>query len=406
MIRKFYIIDDFSSSQINGIGTYISQLVYILKTLDFEVFIIAYNYPCRTICFKQYKNTTALCIPIIKTTWEDYFDLVIYFIRLNIISESNIFIFNYAFSGFILKKMKKFYAKSKFIYVIHDMSWTIFFNGDVKSFSKIGIETIKSDIQYNELYKLLINEINIFSEVDQIISLTNVTCKLLENVYRIDTKKITIISNGIQDIFSPCTVSEKQIVKKNHQLKENNILILFVGRVHYTKGINPLIKAFNKIALSNKDVKLIVVGALLPNEKRFEITKDYSSRVIFTGFVSRKEMENWYKIADIAVLPSFFEQCSFAGIEMMMHQIPIVASDGFCVDEMFIHNQNALISKIVEINNLTLFSENLIFSISQLIENQRLSISLAENGRRIYESRYNISNMIQSYGNLFNELLS
>jgi glycosyltransferase involved in cell wall biosynthesis len=403
MKKKIYIIDDFSSSQINGIGTYINHLVYILKILGFDVFIIAYNYPCQTICFKQYRNATTLCIPIIKSTWEEYFNLINYFIRLNILSESNIFIFNYALSNLLLRRMKKFYAKSKFVYTIHDLSWTMFFNGDVNVLSKIGIETIQSDKQYSKLSKLLNNEINIFSEVDQIISLTNVTYKLLEDIYRVDTKKITIIPNGVQDTFSPCTVSEKQRAKRNHQLKEDDVLILFVGRVHYTKGIYPLMDAFNRMALSKKNMKLIVVGALLSNEREYKITKNYSSGVIFTGFVSKKEMENWYKIADIAVFPSFFEQCSFAGIEMMMHQIPVVASDGFCVGEMFIHNQNSLVSKIVDTDNLTFFSDNLLSSMSQVIENQKLSITLAEKGRHIYESRYSMANMIQYYGHLFNE---
>lgn len=315
MIKKVYVIDDFSSSRINGIGTYINQLVYVYSMIGYEIYIIAYNYPCKTVCFKQYKNTTALCIPIIGITWDKYFNLISYFIRLNISDcKNNIFIFNYAISYLLLKDIKLSYCDSKFVYTIHDMSWTSFFNGDVERFSEIGVKSIKLDSQYISLSNNLENEIYMFSEVDQIISLTNVTGKLLNIVYNIDAEKIKIIPNGISDTFSPYNAMERRICKVDKKLKDNDVIILFVGRVHHSKGINQLVKAFEQIALYNRNIKLVIVGSLLPKSE-FKITTDYSSKIIFTGFIGREELEKWYKIADVAVLPSFFEQCSFAGID-------------------------------------------------------------------------------------------
>ena len=106
--RRVFLIDDYSSSKINGIGTYMTHIVYILNTLNYEVYIIAYNYPCQTACFKRYKNTLTLCVPILNIPIDRYFEIICYFIRLNVEdSETNAFVFNYIVSSILLNKMKK-----------------------------------------------------------------------------------------------------------------------------------------------------------------------------------------------------------------------------------------------------------------------------------------------------------
>ena len=51
----------------------------------------------------------------------------------------------------------------------------------------------------------------------------------------------------------------------------------------------------------------------------------------YIGYLQKNELEKWYQLVDIGVLPSYSEQCSYTGIEMMMYSLPIVASDGFGV---------------------------------------------------------------------------
>ena len=55
---------------------------------------------------------------------------------------------------------------------------------------------------------------------------------------------------------------------------------------------------------------------------------------MFTGKLSKQELYQFYQIADVGVMLSKHEQCSFVAIEMMMHGIPIIASDSTGLDEM------------------------------------------------------------------------
>lgn len=71
-----------------------------------------------------------------------------------------------------------------------------------------------------------------------------------------------------------------------------------------------------------------------------------STKVTYTGHLERKELKKWYQMADIGVIPSYTEQCSYVGIEMMMHGLPIVTSDGFGLRDMFKDQGNAIVVPI------------------------------------------------------------
>ena len=57
-------------------------------------------------------------------------------------------------------------------------------------------------------------------------------------------------------------------------------------------------------------------------------------KVIFTGKLRKDQLYRFYQIADIGVLPSCQEQCSYVGIEMLMHGIPLVGTDAMGISEM------------------------------------------------------------------------
>ena len=72
----------------------------------------------------------------------------------------------------------------------------------------------------------------------------------------------------------------------------------------------------------------------------------------------------FYQIADVGVMPSFHEQCSYVAIEMMMMGVPLITSDSTGLKEMqankefmlktYINNNEMYINpdEIAEKNNL------------------------------------------------------
>lgn len=179
-----------------------------------------------------------------------------------------------------------------------------------------------------------------------------------------------------------------------------------MGRVHKSKGIDALIDAFNLVTQIKKDIKLVILGALLPNESQYSKTKNFASNIIFRGFVEKDEVNAWYRTAYMAVFPSYYEQCSYAGLEIMSHQLPVVSSNGFCVNEMFVHNNNALIADIGDRNNPEEYVYNLKHAMISLIDDIDFSNSLARAGKIKSDTIYNIHRVSYLYKLMFEELFS
>jgi glycosyltransferase involved in cell wall biosynthesis len=241
--------------------------------------------------------------------------------------------------------------------------------------------------------------------VDRVITLSQNTCRLLIDTYKINSEKIAFISNGIDDFRKIISIEEKSLIKSKLLLNEHEKIILFVGRTHFAKGVYSLIKSFEKVLVCYPNCRLVFVGAVLDFSKISYYTKNISSKIIFTGQLTKEELNNWYQIADIGVLPSYSEQCSYTGMEMMMYQIPIIASDGFGVNEMFKDGINAKVAKTGNRSNSEEFELNITNAILELLNSEDLSQKLGKNARKIYENSYHIKYMQKGYRKLFEKLL-
>ncbi|MFW6275813.1 MAG: glycosyltransferase family 4 protein [bacterium] len=132
------------------------------------------------------------------------------------------------------------------------------------------------------------------------------------------------IPNGIRE---PKFVIQKEISYLNKYYIHPKSYILFVGRLTPEKGVDVLLKAFNKIKTKKK---LVIAGAADNNEAYYDsLTRiaGISSQVVFTGFVTGYELFCLYKNAHFFVLPSFNEGNPIVMLEAMSYGLPVVASD-------------------------------------------------------------------------------
>lgn len=102
--------------------------------------------------------------------------------------------------------------------------------------------------------------------------------------------------------------------------------VLFVGRLNYYKGVEHLIDA-----VANLEVDLHLVG---DGPRREALEKraaklESESRVSFAGEVSDEDLSQYYKEADIFVLPSVERSEAFGivQLEAMAHGVPVVNTD-------------------------------------------------------------------------------
>lgn len=146
-------------------------------------------------------------------------------------------------------------------------------------------------------------------------------------------EKTTTVYNGIDlHAFSSCNHS---INRNSIGLQEDDFVMVFSGRVTAEKGIMQLIEAMTLLQDIPR-IKLLVIGSSFygndDNENAFakalrEKAAHLSDRIIFTGFIPYAQMPNYLQIADIAVIPSVWnDPLPTTVLEAQAMGLPIIST--------------------------------------------------------------------------------
>ncbi len=157
---------------------------------------------------------------------------------------------------------------------------------------------------------------------------------LSENVknYFMETynRETVFIPNGVNrpECVLPDIINEKYNLNKDDY-------ILYLGRLVPEKGVNYLIEAFKSL---KTDKKLIIAGGSSDTseyEQELRNLAQGDERIIFTGFVQGKILEELYSNAYIYVLPSDLEGMPLSLLEAMSYSNCCLTSDiPECADVM------------------------------------------------------------------------
>lgn len=154
---------------------------------------------------------------------------------------------------------------------------------------------------------------------DEIIVLSDGVKNYFKDTYNRDT---VYIPNGI---VSADKVDADEITQK--YALENEDYILFLGRLVPEKGLRYLIEAYKSV---KTDKKLVISGGSSDTadfENEIKNTAADDDRIIFTGFVQGKILEELYSNAYLYVLPSDLEGMPLSLLEAMSYGNCCLTSD-------------------------------------------------------------------------------
>ena len=99
---------------------------------------------------------------------------------------------------------------------------------------------------------------------------------------------------------------------------ENSVKLFFTGRLVYYKGVDVLLKAFEKVLERNINCELFIAGeGVLGNSlKDYTYSHGISDRVHFLGFLSESDLKSAYNNCDIFVLPSTEKSEAFGIVQI------------------------------------------------------------------------------------------
>ncbi len=158
--------------------------------------------------------------------------------------------------------------------------------------------------------------------IDHIICLLNEEILYLER-YKVKRNNISVIPNGISNSLSKKGNPKKFIQKYHIPLRKFKYLVLWVGRVNTSKGLENLEIAIKQLP----DVLFVFVG---PNGKASKYFKDLyrdNRNVLFTGSIPHREILNAFSAADLLVLPSEHETFGVVILESIAQGVPVISTN-------------------------------------------------------------------------------
>ena len=164
---------------------------------------------------------------------------------------------------------------------------------------------------------------------DVILSNSSFEMEQLDTLYGADPSRIEIVPPGVDhSIFSPASKKEaRQLLN----LKEQPTL-LFVGRIQPLKGVDLAISTLSE--LRHRDAQLVLIGSSSgpdgPTEERRirQMVEELGlkNRVLFVEPQSHEKLVDWYRAADVVLMPSRSESFGLVALEAAASGVPVVAS--------------------------------------------------------------------------------
>lgn len=170
--------------------------------------------------------------------------------------------------------------------------------------------------------------------------------------HNITNKPLKIIANGNVngvdlDYYHPEAISEegKKKLRASLQIKEDDFVFVFVGRLVIDKGVRELVKAFDALSKHHQNIKLILVGprenAHNPKKRRMFHTIQQNENIITVGF--QEEVRPYYAISNVLILPSYREGFPNAVLQAGAMGLPSIVSDISGCNEIIEHEVNGLL---------------------------------------------------------------
>lgn len=143
----------------------------------------------------------------------------------------------------------------------------------------------------------------------------------------ITQKYMQILKNGIDIKKYEFNSRIREIYRDNYNIKEDDFVIGHVGRFTREKNHEYLIKIFEKTKEKIPHAKLLLIGEgeLKENIELLTKSKKIEDSVLFVGNVN--DVQNYYQMMDVFVLPSIYEGLPIVGIEAQANGLFVLASN-------------------------------------------------------------------------------
>ena len=232
---------------------------------------------------------------------------------------------------------------------------------------------------------------------DRIVSVSEFHREWAIDLGMCNPRQILAIPNGISEAPRIRDVGPAEL-RREMGAGPGELVILSMARLADGKGLEYLIQAAALIPMAERNMRIVIAGDG-PARARLEqlaATLAVTDRVHFLGF--REDVGDLLAASDMVVLPSLREGLSIALLEAMAAGKPIVATSIGSQREVASH---ADMARLVPPADARALSD----AIVKLAAEPAQMTRLGTNARAVYKSRYTEYRMLDSYRQLYLDLL-
>lgn len=202
----------------------------------------------------------------------------------------------------------------------------------------------------------------------------------------------------------PVSQREKEKIRQKWDLREEDQLILFVGRIIEEKGVLELIEAFDRVA-DDHTVLLMIGSANFAKKSNTEYERRVresiqksGKRVIPVGYVPNAELSLYQSIAAMQVIPSIWQEpAGLVVLEAQAAGLPVIASKVGGIPEFLSEEAGVLVD--VDEN----FVDTLAGAMRDLLSDPQKLQQMGMAGRN-FARQYNTQNYYREFKKILNQI--
>lgn len=192
--------------------------------------------------------------------------------------------------------------------------------------------------------------------------------------------------------FKPLDSSQKRAIRKRLNIP-NAVIFTYTGRLAKGKGLNILVKVWEKVVQTQKNLHLLLIGSgqgySLDCEqelKKMTADRNLERSISFVGKV--ENVNEYLQASDCFVFPTEYEALGNSLLEAMSCGLPCIASRVGGIVDIITHNVNGL---LVENGD----EEQLLTAIETIVTNKDMADSLGRQARITAIEKFNIDQKVR-----------
>jgi len=201
-------------------------------------------------------------------------------------------------------------------------------------------------------------------------------------------KNVKILNNGIE-IQNFKNLPSRSIFRNKYGINDDDLLILFLGRINEIKGLRYLVGSFSYLKNFPK-IKLLIIG---PDDnylsKLIELIKKLNLNekiIIINGLYGQEKIEA-LSASDIFCLPSIYDCCPNSMLEACAAGLPIITTKTNGLNDITLKGAGICVK--------SRDSDALKKAILNLTRTKNKMIEMGKIGRSIVEKEYDWNNIIE-----------